>query len=209
VIGVELITGRLADISLVFRSSPGSTLAMVVTFAATLFIPLQWAIFLGAGLSFLAYLYTSATRGELVELRKGASGHWEEHQPPSSFTSGTVTVMQHKGNQFFAQAPALAQHIPDFRNTSRAVLILRVRDLETAPSTGLKMLEKFTRNMHEAGNRVMLAGVEPRIMKVLEHSGVLDTLGRDSVFPARPGRQEALDAAFAEAERWIATTGQR
>jgi SulP family sulfate permease len=40
VIGVELIMGRWADMQLVIRVSPGSTIALVVTFVSVLFIPL-------------------------------------------------------------------------------------------------------------------------------------------------------------------------
>lgn len=203
VIGVELIMGRWADMQLVFRVSPGSTIALVVTFVSVLFIPLQWAIFLGAGISFMAYLYTSATRGELVELRKTESGQWEEGEPPGQLPSNKITVLQHKGNQFFAQSQSLSQRIPDYRASTGAVLIIRVRDLETSPSTGLKWLKSMALELQESGNRVMLAGVEPRVMKTLKRTGLVDVLGENSVFPAQPGRQAALEAAIDEARRWI------
>jgi len=203
VIGVELITGRVADMNLVIKSSRGSTLALVVTFVAVLFIPLQWAIFLGAGLSFLTYLYTSATSWELMELKKNASGQWEEHKLPQELTSGQVTIVQHKGNQFFAQAPTLAQRMPDSGKATRAVLVYRVRDLGSAPSTNLKWLENTAKKMKKGGNRIILAGVEPHVMNILKHAGVIDLLGEDSIFPAQIGRQSALEAAVAEAEQWV------
>lgn len=204
VIGVELIAGRWSDMNLVLRASPASTVAMAVTFVSVLFIPLQWAIFLGAGLSFMTYIYSSATRWELVELRRSESGQWAEHPLPEQLPSGRVTVIQHKGNQFFAQVSTLAQRIPDPSRASKAVLVLRLRDLESAPSTDLKWLENLAEQMQQGGNRILLAGVEPRVMKVLEHTGVIDVLGEDSVFPAEARRQAALEAAVAEAERWIA-----
>jgi hypothetical protein len=49
----------------------------------------------------------------------------------------------------------------------------------------------------------MLAGVEPRVMKTLKRTGLVDVLVENSVFPAQPGRQAALEAAIDEARRWI------
>jgi len=204
VIGVELIAGRLADMTLVVKTSPGSTAAMLITFGSVLFIPLQWAIFLGAGLSFLTFLYTSATRGELVALHRNDQGFWEESAPPKQLPSGQVTVLQHKGNQIFAQVAYLAHQMPSLKGAHKAVLVLRARDLETAPSTGMKGLEKLARDMKETGNLAIIAGVEPRIMKVLQKSGLLELIGVEYVIPAKPGRQEALDEAVRAGEKWIA-----
>jgi SulP family sulfate permease len=204
VIGVELIAGRTADMTLILKTSPGSTVAMLITFGSVLFIPLQWAIFLGAGLSFLVFLYTSATRGELVALRKTDRGSWEEYPPPQKLSSGKVTVLQHKGNQIFAQVAHLSHMLPSLSGVRNAVLILRARDLETAPTTGLLGMEKLVREMKKTGNLVMIAGVEPRIMKVLRKAGIMELLGEDHIFPAKPQRQAALDEAAAAGEKWIA-----
>jgi SulP family sulfate permease len=57
VIGAELIEGRLPDARLILASSWGSVAAGLVTFLSTLFIPLQWTIFLGAGLSMILYIF--------------------------------------------------------------------------------------------------------------------------------------------------------
>jgi SulP family sulfate permease len=203
VIGVELIAGRWADMKLVLRTSPGSSLAMLVTFVAVLFIPLQWAIFLGAGISYLLYIYTSATSWELVALRRTDSGRYEEYDPPSALPSGQVTVVQHKGNQFFAQIPAISKKIPDPSGATKAVLVFRFRDVESASSTNLKWLEHFSARMRHAGNRVIVEGVEPSVMKILKKSGLLNELGEECVFPAMPEREAALDAAIASGQKWI------
>ena len=62
VIGTELIMGRLPDARLVIKTSWGATAAGVITFVSALFIPLQWTIFLGAGLSLIA-LYLCLLQG--------------------------------------------------------------------------------------------------------------------------------------------------
>lgn len=58
--------------------------------------------------------------------------------------------------------------------------------------------------MHAGGNRIVLEGVEPPVMKVLVKSGLVDIVGEDCEFHARPARQQALDEALEAAEKWIA-----
>jgi SulP family sulfate permease len=204
VIGAELIMARLADIRLILRTSAGSSAAMLLTVGSVLFIPLQWAIFLGAGISLFLYIYTSSTQVQLLALRRNADGRYEEYDVAPELASGQVMILEHKGNQFFAQVPAIERMMPDSSRAENAAVVLRMRDWETASSTMLKWLSGFAVRMQASGNRVLLEGVEPPVMKLLERSGLLDIIGADCVFPARPARQEALDAAVAAAEQWIA-----
>jgi SulP family sulfate permease len=205
VIGVKLIMGRKGDIQLIFKTSWGSTAAMLLTFASALVIPLQWAIFLGAGMSLLLYIYTSATNVQIIALRRNDDGRIEEYATPKTLPSDQVTILEHKGNEFFAQVPGLDQMLPDISGAKNAVLILRMRDTETASSTILKWLEILVSRMHESGNRVILEGVEPAVMKVLRKSGMVQVVGEQSVFAAQPARQAALDAAVEAGEKWIAS----
>jgi SulP family sulfate permease len=178
---------------------------MLLTFASALVIPLQWAIFLGAGMSLLLYIYTSATNVQIIALRRNDDGRIEEYATPKTLPSDQVTILEHKGNEFFAQVPGLDQMLPDISGAKNAVLILRMRDTETASSTILKWLKILVSRMHESGNRVILEGVEPAVMKVLRKSGMVQVVGEQSVFAAQPARQAALDAAVEAGEKWIAS----
>ncbi|NUQ88261.1 MAG: SulP family inorganic anion transporter, partial [Glycomyces artemisiae] len=66
VIGGELVAGRLKDIRLVLRTSWLSSAAMAATFLATTQMPLQRAIFVGVGLSFLLFAVQAAKQGRIV-----------------------------------------------------------------------------------------------------------------------------------------------
>jgi hypothetical protein len=55
----------------------------------------------------------------------------------------------------------------------------------------------------------MLAGVEPQVVVQMERTGVLQAIGRDNVFPASEGIEEALLQAIEAGEHWIATVRER
>ena len=50
----------------------------------------------------------------------------------------------------------------------------------------------------------MLAGVEPYVLTQMERTGILQTIGRQNIFPSSEGIGEALLQAVEVAEQWIA-----
>jgi SulP family sulfate permease len=203
VIGGELIAARLPNARLVFTSSWGSAAAGLLTFVSALFIPLQYTIFLGAGLSLLLYIGASASNARLFQFVRGEDGYWQEHDLPPTFPSNQATLVAYEGANFFAEVPAVMSQMPSLDDVTNAVIIWRLRGLEEIHSTFLKQLSLFAHRAQEGGNRFMLEGVEPHVMTTLEKTGILDEIGRDNVFPVQPGLGAALDAAWEEAQTWL------
>jgi SulP family sulfate permease len=204
VIGGELIAARIPNARLVFMSSWGSTAAGLLTFVSALFIPLQYTIFLGAGLSLLLYIGASASKIRLFQFVRGEDGYWQEQELPAAFPSNQATVVAYEGANFFAEVPAVMSKMPSLEGATNAVIIWRLRGLEETHSTFLKQLSLFAQKAQEGGNRFMVEGVQPQVMTTLEKTGILDEIGRDNVFPLQPGLGAALDAAWEEAQTWLA-----
>jgi SulP family sulfate permease len=208
VIGGELIAARLPNARLVYASSWGSAAAGLLTFVSALFIPLQYTIFLGAGLSLLLYIGASASNIKLYQFARGEDDRWQEQDPPDTFPSNQATVVAYQGASFFAEVPAAMSQMPSLQGVTNAVIIWRLRSLEEIHSTFLKQLALFAQKAQAGGNRFMLEGVEPHVMTTLEKTGILDEIGRDNVFTVQPGLGAALDAAWEEAQAWLAGRSQ-
>jgi len=204
VIGGELIAARLPNAKLVFASSGGSTAAGLLPFVAALFIPLQYTIFLGAGLSLLLYIGVSGSKARLFQFARGEDGYWQEQDLPAAFASNQATVVAYEGAKFFAEVPAVMSKMPSLEGVTHAAIIWRLRGLEEIHSTFLKQLSLFAQTAQAGGNRFMLEGVEPQVMTTLEKTGILDEIGRDNAFPEQPGMGAALDAAWEDAQTWLA-----
>jgi SulP family sulfate permease len=204
VIGGELIAGRLPDIRLVLRTSKLPAAAMIVTFLATTQIPLQDAIFLGAGVSLLLFCVASARHGRLVALAPGRNGRWVVTEPPARTPSNAVTVLHYDGVSLFAEIPGLQQSWPDTSESTNAVIILSMRTVPDVPSsTVLKFLRGRQLELADRGNRFILAGVPAEMMAQLRRTGIIDHLDPANLYPARPELFGALDDAVADARRWI------
>jgi len=203
VIGTELVLGRVPDAKLIIRTNWGATAAGAITLVSALFIPLQYTIFLGAGLSLILYIYASSKELKVRSLISNEENRYEERDLPEVYPSNEVTIIAVSGAEFYADVPTLDDTLPSTQGVTNAVVIFRLRGRQGAGSTGLKWLSKYTEKLHAGGNQLMLAGISPGVMKLLDHTGVVDVVGRENVFTAQPGFGASLDAAQAAAQQWL------
>ena len=203
VIAGELIMARVPSLILVHRTSPGAAAALWITFLSALFIPLQWTIFLGAGLSLLVYVWAASQKTDVHELTKREDGRYEEHEVPESYPSGKASIITLGGIDFFAEVPLLEESLPDAPTAQNAVVILRLRGTEHIGSTAIRWLERYNTDLRESGNLLMLAGVAPQLKEELSKAKVLEQIGEENVFEAQPGYGAAEDEALEAAQKWL------
>jgi SulP family sulfate permease len=176
---------------------------MALTFFSSLFIPLQWAIFLGAFLSLLLYVGASSRKFRLQQLVHLDDGGWEMQDAPKTLASNQATVLVVQGLDFFAEVPALDDQMPPARGVSNAAVILVVRDMHHITSTAIKWLERYAQNLKTNGSVLMLADVNPKVHETLQKSGALDVLGAENVFPATKRVLAVENAAWNAAQAWL------
>lgn len=130
-------------------------------------------------------------------------GRYEEQEVPDNYPSNEATIVAISGADFFAEVPALQEALPESRETTNAVVILAIRGRQTAHSTALRWMDKYATDLRAGGNILMLSGVSDGVMDVLEHSRVIDTLGRENVFLHNPIRGASTDDALDAAAQWL------
>ncbi|MGA4538877.1 SulP family inorganic anion transporter [Uniformispora flossi] len=209
VVGGELIWGKRHDIRLVLRTSWMSTGAMAATFLATTQLPLQRAIILGAVLSLLLYCAQAARRARLVGLVRDDTGHWRTAEVPDRLPPGEVTVLYYEGVSFFAELPQLDAALPDVAGARDAVLVLVVRGVPDIPSsTMVKLLQRYVRDLDRQGGKLIIAGAEPGLVRILTAGRLDRDLGTDGIIPASGAIFAPLEQAWATGTRWSAGRSQ-
>ena len=197
VIGGELVAGRRRDIVMVLRTSRLSSAAMLVTFAATTQLPLQQAIFLGAGLSIVLFAVQAAKRGRILELVPTDDGDFRIAEAPAELPSGRTTVLHYAGSGFFAEVNRLEEEWPSTEGTREAALVVSLRGSAGIPSTTfLKSLDRLIDRWHENGVEVVICGVPDELRQRFDEGGVGGRL-RDSVV----GSADGIIATVREAHR--------
>jgi SulP family sulfate permease len=187
----------------VFKSSRPDALVCGITFAATLFVPLEYAIFIGVFLNIALYL-RQASRLHVMEMVQGhAGGPFQERELTDRSGGRQVMFLQVEGDLFFGVADELRDRLANLSREGSGVkvVVFRLRRTHSIDSTALYVLEQFTRDMHARRGHVILCGVRPELTPVIRNFGLLDLIGHDNFFETGLGVFASAQAALARARQ--------
>lgn len=173
--------------------------AMVATFVATIFLPLQIAILIGVALSFLLQILRMSNRVEVREIVPVEGGFPVERPAPAALGPGEVRVLRIRGALFFASAQALEAQLPAVEGARGAALIVILRDVDDLGSTAIRLLKRYAASLGDAGGTLMLAGVNEELDGQLRRTGLADAVGAENIFAESPELGAALNEAMAAA----------
>ncbi len=192
---------NFADIEDVRDTGPGPRWTMIITFVATLFLPIQYAVLLGVVLSILVYLYRSSTDIRLVELVQQSDGSILERQAPLSLIDYSVTILRTYGSLHFSGAAMLEDILPSAQESRYAVVILQLRGLDNIGSTFIRVIERYAQQLQASGGQLYLTGIHPRVLEQLELTETTDTIPETAIYLAEDkigaSTQDAYRAAQA------------
>jgi SulP family sulfate permease len=194
---------RPGEIRGIMRTGHGSQIAVITTFAVTLFLPVAAAVGIGVALSLLLQLNTEAMDLAVVELIPRDDGRFEERPPPATLTSHHVTVLDVYGSLLYAGARTLGAHLPDPADARSPVVVLRLRRRTSLGATFVKVVGDYADRLAAADGRLYLSGLEPSLTERLSRTGHLD--GPVRTFEATPIVGESTQAAYLDADAWLVT----
>jgi SulP family sulfate permease len=202
VVGIQIInTEEVGDIWDINRSK---RLIMVVTFAATLALPIQQAVLLGVLISFLEFIYSSSQHVHLVVLTPTGTDTFIEEPTPAELPDNSVTLLHARGSAYFAAARTIQERLPSAKNARRAVVVIRIRGREEVGSTLIAVLERYAGELRANGGRLMLSGVHEDVLAQIQRTETTESVPEDAIYMATPTLGESTRAALSAAEAWLA-----
>lgn len=194
---------RLGLVATIWRTGRLSQIAMTVTFAATLFLPVAVAVGVGVVLSLLLQLNREAMDLTVVELVPRDDGRFEEQPAPQTLPSNQVTVLDVYGSLFFAGARTLQARLPEVGQAERPAVVLRLRGRTSLGATFFRILATYAEQIGAAGGRLYVSGLDPDMAVLLARTVPVTAQPPDRVFGATPVLGEATWAALHEAQAWV------
>ena len=192
------------DIRSVWRTGYSQAAVMSFTFLYTLFLPLQTAVLLGVGVSFLLHVINVSNRLEVMRWVRDDQGMYEE-EPPSEVGTAEVIVLQPYGQLFFASADVLDEELPAVtKETSNSVVVIRLRGTHTLGSTLVGVIDGYARALRTADSKLMLIYSDTRIHDQLVASNTHELIGEDNLYSSDQRLLKTVDTAYRDAEAWIA-----
>jgi sulfate permease, SulP family len=197
-----MLSFKLRAIETIRKTSPSALASMGITFLATLVIPLQQAVVLGALLAAALFIYRASV-DILVQQVVLTDGRMFLGQPPEALPSNAVTVLDIQGNLFYAGARTLERLLPRPADAVRPVVVLRIRGQRDLGSTALRVISSYSQELERNGGRLILAGAEKEVLVRLQRTGLIDEIGPESVFAATELLGQSVEAAVGFAEHWL------
>ena len=192
---------RFGEVATILRTGITSQIAVITTFAATLFLPVAAAVGIGVALSLLLQLNTEAMDLKVVELVPRDDGQFEEHPAPTALTSDHVTILDVYGSLLYAGTRTLQARLPDPAGAEAPVVILRLRGRTSLGSTFIKLVADYGDRLDSVGGRLYLSGLQPSLTEQLDRTGSIE--GPVRAFEATRVVGESTHAAYLDAEAWL------
>ena len=195
---IMVIAYRMVDwrgVRRVIRTSRSETGIMVATFAATLVLPLEFAVLAGVILSLAIYIYQSSLPTVHTVVPDETFRHFvEKDETPACPQLGVINI---RGALFFGAA----SHVEDEllrnyeENPGQNQLLLRMHGVFQCDLSGIDVLEGILRLYRDAGGDVYLVQVRPDVRELMRVSGFEELIGEENFLK----QEEAIEWLFENA----------
>jgi SulP family sulfate permease len=166
----------------VARTSHSETAIMIVTFAATVLLPLDFAILSGIVFSLAIFVVRSSLPRVYPVVPDPTHRHLVFN--PSAPVCPQLGLMNVRGPLFFGAVYHIEEELRLNleRHPGQRTLVLRMHAVDQCDMSGIEMLESTVQTYRKMGGDVFLVRPRKPVLDVLIQSGFLDTtLGRDHI----------------------------
>ena len=194
---------RIPQAITVWNTGKVTAVVMIMTFVATLMVPLQYAVLVGIVLSILLHVFRQSNKVTVTQIVLVPGGLPEERPAPKELPSNQLTLLWVQGSLFFAAAKAVEELLPAVDQTDHAVVAIGLRGKSEIGSTFITVLQRYAQALQSRNSKLLLVGVDPSVRSQLAKTGVLALIGEENVFLATPQLGEAMNRAVAAAHAWL------
>lgn len=197
-------TVKPADLQSVWRTGVVQKAVLVITFALTMLIPLQYAVLVGVGVSVILHVVRQSNQVTVRRRERTPEGDLIETDPPAVLPAGEVVVLQPYGSLFFAAAPVFESLLPEVTTDSQgSVVILRLRGRSDLGTTFMDVLLRYAEALAAADSRLLVVSTNDRIEEQLAVAGITAVIGPESVYSGDERVGASVARAEADALAWI------
>lgn len=185
--GVLILTAyRMVDrqrIVRIWRGAGGDAAVMAVTFLATLFLHLEFAVLTGTLLSLVVYILKTSVPRVIPVLPDDKFKHFVSH--PGEQHCPQLSIINISGDLYFGAVNHIEKSIHQnmVEHPEQRFLLLRMHMVNQCDMSGIHVLENVLANYRKMGGDIFFVRVDPQVMKLFMSSGFLRRLGKDNILP--------------------------
>ena len=204
--GILLIVAyRLIDfhhISNILRTSKRETAVLLTTFFATLFVELEFAIYVGVMLSLVIYLMRTS-RPRIATLTPDP--HTTNRQMVNDAKlpmCPQIRIVRVDGSLFFGAVDHVQNEFQRYmeENPGQKHLLIIASGINFVDISGAEMLVQESKRRRHLGGGVYLSKVKEEACRILKRGGFVDRLGDEHIFASKV---DAVENIFKRLDRSI------
>ena len=183
-IGISLINKHA--IRIVTRSTKSDAIVFGTTFISGLLMPLDMAIYIGVGISIILFLKKVA-RPEMIEYAFNEEGYLAEVKTPEQRSMPEVSIVHVEGELFFGAAELFRDQMRRIcEDPNLKIVVLKMRNAHNMDATAMMALEELLLYMADKNRYLILSEVKSDLIRVLQNSGVYDSIEARNIFTDEP-----------------------
>jgi SulP family sulfate permease len=191
-----------AHIKEIIQLSKTETAILFVTFLSTLFIELEFAIYIGVILSLITYLQKTS-KPKIVEIAP------DPNNPRHSFFNAEKTelptcpqlkVIRIDGALFFGAVQHVAGELHQLSADSQDTLLIVGDGMNFIDMSGADLLVQEVKRWRKAGGDIYFCNLKNQVSSFLERGDFLETIREDHIFTTK---REAITAIYDRLDQGI------
>ncbi len=167
------------EMARIWRGARGDAAIMVITFLATLFLPLQFAVLTGILISFAVYILSTSVPRIVPVLPSDNFSHFEPD--PKAQPCTQLAILEIFGDLYFGASGHVEEEIRHYLEThpTQRFLLLRMLSVTQIDISGVHALESIVRAIRQRGGDMYIVRTQAPVLELFKSTGFLDVLGED------------------------------
>ena len=185
-----LVAWRLIDfhsIAIILRTSKRETTVLATTFFATLFVELEFAIYVGVMLSLVIYLMRTSRPGMVARVPDPASPNRHFVTDAKLPECPQLKIVRVDGSLFFGAIDHVQGVLQEYaeRNPRQKHLMMIGNGINFIDVSGAEMLVREAKRRRALGGGLYMVKVKDEVCSILKRGGFTDAFGRENVFTTK------------------------
>ena len=193
-----VVAWRLIDfhhIQTILATSKRETAVLLTTFFATLFVELEFAIYVGVLLSLVIYLMRTSRPGIVARVPDPATPARHFVTDPKLPECPQLKIVRVDGSLFFGAVDHVQEKLHHFRlrNPRQKHLLMIGNGINFIDISGAELLTQEAKRRRELDGGLYLSKIKDEVCTILKRGGFADQLGRENIFITK---RDAIETIF-------------
>ncbi|VAX16849.1 Sulfate permease [hydrothermal vent metagenome] len=204
---VLLVAYNLVDvhhIRMILKTSPAEAAVLSVTFFSTLFVELEFAIYVGIILSLILYLNQTSKPSIVSRVPHPTDKGRSFYTDPDFPECPQLKIIRIDGSIYFGSVDHVEEVLQriDEEDPGQVNVLILCSGINFIDVTGAEALAHEAKRRREKGGGLFLYGVKDAVIRILRRGGYLARIGRENIFCSK---DEAIRSITEQLNKSICT----